>query len=85
MMTNAELVLVLAFSQNYKLLKTIKEQRTLSQLCEKVNLVEAKLEEELSAMKGTLDRLSVVVLGKILLKPPLIKTLQQQSFSLKFL
>lgn len=51
-MTNAELVLVLAFSQNYKLLKTIKEQRTLSQLCEKVNLVEAKLEEELSAMKG---------------------------------
>ena len=47
-----------AFSQDYK-----GTNRSLNQLCEKVNSIKAKL-KELSTMKGTLDRLPTVVLGK---------------------
>ena len=47
-----------AFSQDYK-----GTNRSLNQLCEKVNSIKANL-KELSTMKGTLDRLPTVVLGK---------------------
>ena len=47
-----------AFSQDYE-----GTNRSLNQLCEKVNSIKAKL-KELSTMKGTLDRLPTVVLGK---------------------
>lgn len=49
-----------AFSQDYERTKTS------NQLCERVFSMEAKLEEDLSTLQETLDKLEVAVLAKYL-------------------